>query len=423
MKRLVLAALAASLLAATSTAALAMGPTPHSTTSRSAPIATSKLNKDVSTALAAAQKAANAGDMQGAMAQLKIAQAVPDRGAYDDFVISQFMSAVAANLRDYPTAMAAYNTMMASPSFADLSDDDKKLAYHDGMIVAENVQQWAKVIEFGGKLDAMGGMDEVTYTAVAIGYYNGNDGKNAAVYAQKAIDFATAHNKTAPEQAMQLVVNGQAKSDPAAALANLEKIAVTNNDPDVWHRIIQHELGQSGVKDVDALYLYRLQYTAGAMQEGDDFTVMASLAQQLGYPTEAQKTYEQGMASGKLSAGQAGAGLSKARRDAAADERALGQIAASAEKSKTGDQDVKLAEDYWGYGRYADAEAAARRGIAKGGIKDPAEGNMILGQTLVAQGKFDDAIATFALVSGSAARSYTAHVWSLYAQARKKQGH
>ncbi len=417
MKRLVLAALAASVLAAASTTVVfAMGPTPHSTTeSRSgtpAPIATSKLTKDVQVAIVAAQKLATAGDMQGALAQIKIAQAVPDRTPHDDFVINQFLSVVSANLRDYPTSMTAYEAMFAAPDFATLTDDDKKLAYHDGMIVAENVQQWQKVIEFGGKLDAMGGMDEITYTAVAIGYYNANDGKNAAVYAQKAVDFAKAHNKTPPEQALQLVANGESKTNPAAARAMIENLAVANNDPDTWHRLVQYELGQSGVKEIDALYFYRLQYMAGGMQQGDDFIVMASLAAQLGYPTEEQKVLEQCMASGKLSAGQAAstAGLAKARKDAAGDERNLGAYAASAEKAKSGDQAVKLAEDYWGYGRYADAEAAARRAIAKGGIKDPSEGNMILGQTLVAQGKFDDAVATFASVqgnSGSARRAAT----------------
>jgi hypothetical protein len=82
---------------------------------------------------------------------------------------------------------------------------------------------------------------------------------------------------------------------------------------------------------------------------------------------------------------------------------------------------VKQAEDYWGYGRYADAETFARMAIAKGGMKDPSEGSMILGLALVAQGKNDDAIAALGQVSGSEGRSKAAHLWSLYAQAKKKQ--
>jgi hypothetical protein len=426
MKRIVQAAIAASVLAAASTTVVfAMGPTPHTTESRSGTPAPSsiKLTKDVQVAIVAAQKLATAGDMQGALAQIKIAQAVPDRTPHDDFVINQFLSVVSANLRDYPTSMTAYEAMFAAPDFATLTDDDKKAAYYNTVIVAENLQQWQKAITYGLQLETFGGNDESTYTIIAISYYSLKDIPNATTYAQKAVDFAKAHNKTPPEQALQLVANGESKTNPAAARAMIENLAVANNDPDTWHRLVQYDVGQNGVKEIDALYFYRLQYMAGGMQQGDDFIVMASLAAQLGYPTEEQKVLEQGMANGKLSAGAAStAGLAKARKDAAGDERNLGAYAASAEKAKSGDQAVKLAEDYWGYGRYADAETAARSGVAKGYPKDPSEGLMILGLSQVAQGKYDDAVATFASVQGNSGRKGAAHLWSLYAQARKKQG-
>ena len=111
--------------------------------------------------------------------------------------------------------------------------------------------------------------------------------------------------------------------------------------------------------------------------------------------------------------------LAKDRRDAATDERSLPQIAASAERSPTGEQEVKLGEDYWGYGRYADAETAARAAMAKGGLKTPWEGPMLLGAAEVAQGKYADAIQTLSQVSGTPAVMRTAHLWSLYAQAKQ----
>jgi tetratricopeptide (TPR) repeat protein len=419
MKRLVCAAFAASLLV--TTASFAMGPTPHTSESRSKAI--SGLSKDVIPALQAAQKAAQAGDMAGAMAQIRIAQAVPNLNEHDQYAIAQLLSAIAANMRDYPTAMTAYDTMIASPDFATQDPADQKLAVHDAVVVAQNVQQWPKVISYGQQLETLGGNDEITYTVIAIAYYSQKDNKTATVYAQKAVDYAKANNKTAPEQAMQLVTNGLAQSDPAAALRNMEQIAIDHNEPDLWYKLTDHAVGARGVKEIDALYLYRLRFMAGGMEQGDDYLVMTSLAELLGYSTEEVKVFEQGMSSGKLSAGQAGAKLSKARKDAATDERLLPTLAASADKAKSGDQSVKLAEDYWGYGRYADAETMARAGIAKGYPKDPTEGQMILGEALVAQGKYDEAIATFNAVSGNDGRKSAAHLWSIYAQARKKQGH
>ncbi|HEY1631750.1 MAG TPA: tetratricopeptide repeat protein [Rhizomicrobium sp.] len=422
MKRLVHAAFAASLLA--STAALAMGPTPHTTPSTSTSHAAGKVTRDVAVALNDAQKAAQAGDMQGALADIKKAQAVPGLTDHDNFVINQFMSAVAANLRDYPTAMTAYDQMMASPDFQALDPKDQALSYHDGMIVASDVQQWDKVLTFGQALEGLQGNDDITYTTVAIAYYNKKDNKNAAVYAQKAIDYAKAHNKTAPDQAQQLVMANVVATDPKAAARQLELIAIDKNEPDDWYKLSQFILGKGKVKPIDALYLFRLQFMAGAMEQGEDYTFMAQLCEQLGYSNEEVKAYDAGIQAGKVTQGSAGAKYGKAKRDAASDERVLGQIAAAAEKAKTGEQSVKLAEDYWGYGRYADAEAAARAGIARGYPKDPTEGQMILGQALLAQGKFDEAISTFGAVTTSdPGRTDTAHLWSAYAQARTKAGH
>jgi hypothetical protein len=179
-------------------------------------------------------------------------------------------------------------------------------------------------------------------------------------------------------------------------------------------------LGTHGLKDQDAFFLYRLRNLLGAMTHPDDYTVLGGLANQLGYPTEAVSVLEQGISTGKVTNAQAADILKKARRDAAADERALPSIAASADRSKTGEQDVKLGEDYWGYGRFADVEAAAQRAIAKGGLKNPGEGPLLMGAAQVAQKKYADAIQTLAQVGGSEAQTKTAHLWSLYAQANNK---
>jgi hypothetical protein len=172
------------------------------------------------------------------------------------------------------------------------------------------------------------------------------------------------------------------------------------------------------MNDATAIYLYRLLILAGAAK-GSDYREMASALNVLGLPTEAANILQQGISSGKVSQREVGAVLAKARRDAAADERMLPQIASAAAKSRSGEQDIKLAEDYWGYGRYADAEAAARRAVGKGGLKTPAEGPLMIGATEVAQGKYAEAQQTLSQVSGSEAARRTAHLWSIFAQSRQ----
>jgi len=134
---------------------------------------------------------------------------------------------------------------------------------------------------------------------------------------------------------------------------------------------------------------------------------------------EALAAYDKGISSGKLTSGQVGKAYATARNNAAQDAGVLSAAASAASKSKRGEDALRVGEDYWGYGRYADAETMARAALAKG-VKDTGEANMLLGASLVAQGKTAEAQTTFAKVSGNAVRSRAAHLWSLYAQVKAK---
>src|SRR6185369_11881424 len=94
------------------------------------------------------------------------------------------------------------------------------------------------------------------------------------------------------------------------------------------------------------------------------------------------------------------------------------QIAAG--QKANGKYNVKLAEALYSYGMYPEAEAAARLAQQQGGMDDPSEAPMVLGQALVAQGKYDDAIASFGKVTGGGpATPRTVRLWVDYAKIKK----
>ncbi|MGN6515135.1 MAG: tetratricopeptide repeat protein [Rhizomicrobium sp.] len=377
-----------------------------------------KVGKAVGEQLLAAQKAMAANDWAGALADVKQAQAVPDQNAYETYEINKFLAIIAIQTKDYATAATASEAAADSPA---MPDEEKKDMYHNALLLAVQAQQYDKAVVYGQQLAQINALDDSLSAALAQAYYYLKDMANAQKYAQQSIDMAKAAGKPANQTAMEIVMSAQAQNNnQAGAEATLEQLALQYNDPHNWGTLINVALGTKGIKDQDALYLFRLRQTTGAMSDPSDYSLMGTLAEQLGYPQEAVKVLEAGIAAGKVTSGQVGTTLTKARHDAAQDQRALAQIAAAAAKSKSGEQDVKLAEDYWGYGRFADAEAAARAAISKGGLKDPSEGQMILGLALTAQGKYAEAQTTFGSVSGSAARMKAAHLWSLYAQAKAK---
>lgn len=377
-----------------------------------------KVGKAVGTQLIAAQKAMAAKDWAGALADVKQAQAVPDQNDYETYEINKFLAIIAIQTKDYATAATASEAAADSTA---MPDEEKKDMYHNALLLSVQAQHYNKAVVYGQQLAQMNALDDSLSAALAQAYYYLKDTANAQKYAQQSVDMAKAAGKAPNQTAMEIIMSAQAKNhNEAGAEATLEQLALQYNDPNNWGQLINIALGTKGIKDQDALYLFRLRQLIGAMTDSSDYSLMGTLAEQVGYPQEAVKVLEAGIAAGKLTAGEVSAKLSKARHDAAQDKSALSQIAASAAKSKTGEQSVKLAEDYWGYDRYADAEAAARAAIAKGGLKDPSEGQMMLGLSLTAQGKYAEAQTAFGSVSGSAARMKAAHLWSLYAQAKAK---
>jgi hypothetical protein len=178
-------------------------------------------------------------------------------------------------------------------------------------------------------------------------------------------------------------------------------------------------LPKSGTRETAALYLYRLRLTTGAETAADDYMMAADLALALRYPVEAQKALQQGIDAGTLNRASAAASMSKANAQAKTDEATLPAADAAAAKSPSANGDVSVAEDYYGYGRYADVIRVAQRAISKGGAK-AIQAQLLIGVTQARQGDIAAAAQSLALVKGDAALERAAQLWTLYATRKYK---
>ena len=362
-----------------------------------------------------AQKLMEAKDFAGALVLIKQAQALPDQTAVDSYEINNFLGMTSFSLNDHAGADAAFEAMADSPA---MPDEDKATTLHNAALLASEAKHYDKAIKYAQAILAMGGPPDPAVLAVlSEAYYHNNDYPNAEATAQKAI-AATAAGVAPNRGALEIALASQLKQKKEAdAFNTLETIVTFYDEPDEWAQLIDVSLGTKGIKDLDALNMYRLLIAAKAIGSPDDIGVMAALALQNGYPAEAQRALEAGIAAGKLSnSGKTGAQLAEARTRAAKDRATLASFEAAAVKSPNGELDVKLAETYFGYGRYADAVTAARRGLGKGGAKtDANEANMVLGMALAIQGNNADALAAFNNIkNGSPAAMKAQHLWILY---------
>ena len=379
-------------------------------------MAADKISPAVQKPLAEAAKDMQAKDYQSALTAVQAAQAVPDQTPYDTYMVNKFLSIVEINLKDTVAATKPAEDAADSPA---MPDEDKKDMLHNALLLASNAKDYAKVIVYGQKLDQMNLLDDQGAAMVAVAFYDQKDMTNAKLYAQKSIDLAKTAGKQPNEAALQIIMSSQAATDQGAAEGTLEQIVATYSRPEDWDKLVGVSLGTKGLSNADALNMYRLLYIQGPMLTGDDYTYMGGLAEAQRNYVEARNVLQAGISSGKLSGS---ADLNKVRGEAASDEKIIDQAISAAAKSKKGEDDMQIAQDLWGYGRYADVESFATAAKAKGGIKDPGEANVLIGMAQIAQGKYDAGIATLGQVSGNAARMRTAHLWTIYAQAKQKAG-
>src|ERR1700742_4245106 len=139
-------------------------------------VAADKLSSDVQKPLAAASKAMQAKDYQGALADLQQAQAVSGQTAYDTYMINKFLAVVEINLQNMDAAVKPAEDAADS---AAMPDEDKKDMLHNAMILSYNAKDFAKTIGYGQKLEQAGGIDDNGDVMMAVAYYNLKDTANA----------------------------------------------------------------------------------------------------------------------------------------------------------------------------------------------------------------------------------------------------
>jgi hypothetical protein len=417
--KLVRAALGAWLLSGVAGLAVTAAGAPAHAADAKAAAPKQKASKTVGLALQAALAAAQTKDMATAQAKLNEARAAAATD-FDKVEVDQVAAFIAINSTpsDHPGALAAYKSAIANPAFADLDAVEQASTMKNAMILCSEIKDFACAVQIGERMMASGQIDSAAAGSLAVAYYYNKDYAKARALAQKSIDAALAAGSKPDQGSLQIMLKSYAdQKDEANARKALEQLTLYyGTDPgagaDLWDQMIGIAW-TPGLKDMQILQLYRLRYLSAATSEAGDYSAGAELAMKNGYPGEARNILQLGVQRGK---GSGGSALADARNKAAADEKSLASVAAASEKSASGQQDTITAELFYGYGRYAEAEAAARRATSKSGAKDPEEAKMVLGMALTAQGKYTDAVQAFAQVGGSEGQKKIAHVWSVYAQ-------
>lgn len=375
-----------------------------------------KVSRTVGKALADVKKMMDAKDWPGLIAKLKDVQSSASED-YDKYVVNTYLAIAYFQAGDHKSAADAF---VAAAKIPNIPESDHEEAVHKALMLLSDIKDYAGVIDLAKtqiKPDAKLGDDILRL--IGISYFYQNDYPNALAYGQKAVEQGSVGGKVPPREAYELILLSQGRmKDIAGQTKIVATMAGLYGQSDDWAHALDFTFASFQAKNKQAnatamFFLYRLRLVVKADTEADDYFLAASLAIDQNSPGDALKALNLAKASGKYNAKKCDPLFNRANQDAKKDQPALAQAEAISAKSPKGDPSLSVAESYFGYGKYADAERVAQRAVDKGSSKQN-EAYLLLGAAKVMLNKNAEATAILAKIT-SDPYDKVANLWSLYA--------
>ncbi len=366
----------------------------------------------------AAQDALTKKSYGEAFAKLAELDKSPNRSPYDNFVIATFYFQGYVGQKDYEHAIP-YMEQMVNSGFVDPAELPKMTRS-----VAEQSYQlknYDKAIEYGNRAIKLGGATDEFNTLVGQSYYLKGDYKGSLHFFSGLVDDEEKAGRTPKEQTLELVLSSCIKlNDSSCQTHALERLVAHYPKPDYWQNLIYSLRKSSNASDSTTFNIDRLAVEVGAMRSGSDYAEMAQIAMDLALPGEAvsilQKALAKGVFTEQRDKDKYTRLLAAATKQADADKLQLAAEEKEADAAKSGDPDVKIGYAYLSYDMYDKAVAAIQHGLAKGGVKNPDEAQILLGVAELKLHNRDQAIKDFKSAKTDPNMARLAELWVIHAQ-------
>ena len=352
-----------------------------------------------------------------AISKLKAAEGMEGKTPYDQHIINDFLAFAYIKTNNYADAAKAIEGEL-DDGFTPQADMPQKVK--ELTEINYQIKNYDKAIEFGNRAIKGGFADEQIRTIVGQSYYLKGDWKGTLKFEDAAVESEVKAGGTPKKQTLELILSACVKmNDSACETKALERMVTYYPQPEYWYQLLYSLRQQTSGNDADTLQTYRLMSEVDVLKTADDYSEMAQLALEAGSPGEAQRILEKGFAKNVFTEQRQKERnqrlLESAKKAAATDQASLAKVEHEAEAAPTGQKDVGVGLAYLGYGQYDKAVDLLSKGLAKGGVKDQAQAQLLLGIAQLKAGHKDEAVKAFKAVKGDANLERLASLWTLHA--------
>ncbi|PAX08460.1 tetratricopeptide repeat protein [Sphingomonas lenta] len=383
-----------------------------------------KLSPDVLKPLQAAEAALKVNDLataEPAIAQAEAAAktdedryfAAASRISLEERKIQAQRAANPTGVIDQTRLAAPLDVLINSPR----TDPKLKgqLAYNRG-IISFNSKQYPQAVQYFTQAQQLGYTSPDLTLQIAQAKERAGDVQGALGSYEAEIQRATATGQKAPEEVYRYAL-ARAMKQPGQALPWMQRLLAAYPTQKNWRdMLVLYGLQQGSIATLDTpqkIDLFRLMDDTNSLADQYDYGEFAQKLRDRGLPVEARKILQEGIAAGKIPAGNA---EYKAMQSEIAklisNEGPLGPLETKAKAAGDGKLAAQTGDAYLSQGNNAKAAELYRAALQKGGVNAD-EVNTRLGIALARQGDKAGAKAAFAAVQG-APRKDLAALWSLH---------
>jgi TolA-binding protein len=362
-------------------------------------------NRAVGVPLQEAQTLKAQGQLQGALTKAREARAAEGITNNEIATIDRLIAAWLLEARDYRGAMNAFES---------LGDRgiDRQTSYEAALGAAMQLNDTAKIQALIGKIPG-GAANAELFMA---------QGAYTAGRHQEAITRARPFIQRNPPNQQALAITAAscfALKDNACRRTTLEQLVIHYPTPERWCDLLTLAKNERGLTDLQQLEIFHVRQNVNCLKTQDEYLEMGQIAVIANFPNDGKVALEKGIAAKALTP-QPGDRISRlvtlTTERVTADMRTTPQLTSAAAADATGNGDVRLARHLLSYGKFAEAEAAVQKGVAKGKLADADYARIVLGRALLAQNKKAEAIRAFAAVPRTSKQVTVARLWWIYAQ-------
>lgn len=352
-------------------------------------------------------------------ANIVAAEAFPNLTPYESYVIDRMKVALGSTTGNDKMAMTALESVIKSGRAEKNDNLDFMIALAEYNYRAKD---YTKSIEWFKRYQAESPTPEKVRTSLSRAQYFNNDFAGARPALEGIVADAEKAGQRPHVDDLRLLASTVGKlNDKAAYAAVVEKLVANYPNNEYWSDLLRRVQTKPGYNQRLTLDVLRLQSVAQKEMTADEYVLMAELAMQAGYFTEAKKAMDAGYAKGVLGKGAAAAAHKKlqdrATKGDADDVKTINSGEAAAVAAKTGQPMVNLGHAFVTMEQYDKGIPLIEKGIAKGGLKNPEDAKLRLGAAYAKAGKKAEAIKALADVKGSDGTADLARYWTMYLNA------